>query len=101
MIKFTKDDVVHVARLAHLNLTDIEIAKFLPQLAEVVAFVGQLSQVNTDGVEPTSQTTGLENVFRQDKVKTESSLTQEETLSGTEQVLKGCFAVKQVIQKDE
>ena len=81
--KLIKKDVLHIADLAHLDLTEDEIKKFLPQLASIVDYIGQLDEVNTQGVEPTSQTTGLTNVFRPDEVRA-SSINQEEALSGTD-----------------
>jgi len=98
MARLTRDEVSHVARLAKLDLSEAEINKFLPQLTKVVDFVSQLNEVDTKQVEPTSQTTGLENVFRSDKLQGET-LTQDETLSGTELTQKGYFVVKQVINK--
>ena len=98
MARLTRDEVSHVARLAKLDLSEAEINKFLPQLTKVVDFVSQLNEVDTKQVEPTSQTTGLENVFRPDKLQGET-LTQDETLSGTELTQKGYFVVKQVINK--
>jgi len=64
MAKLTTDDVKHVAKLANLPLTDEEIKKFQEQLSSVVSYIDELQEVDTKDVEPTSQTTGLENVFR-------------------------------------
>lgn len=88
MAKLTRKDVLHVAKLAKLKLTDKEVEKYLQQLAKVVDYISQLSEVDTTGVEPTSQTTGLENVFRPDVVKTDQSLSHS-----------GHFVVEAVIKK--
>lgn len=69
MAILTRDDVKHVADLSNLKLTDSEIEKFTPQLAKIVEFVSQLSEIDTNGITPTSQTTGLKNVLREDVVK--------------------------------
>jgi aspartyl-tRNA(Asn)/glutamyl-tRNA(Gln) amidotransferase subunit C len=98
MTKLTKDDVLHVAKLAKLNLTDSEIAKFTPQLGEVVNYISELSEVDTEGIEPTSQTTGLENQTREDVVKIESSLSQDEALSGSDKTHNGYFKVKAILE---
>ena len=51
-----------------LALTTVGIKeKYSEQLSGILSYVEQLSEVNTDGVEPTAQVTGLENVFREDK----------------------------------
>ncbi|MEK7536660.1 MAG: Asp-tRNA(Asn)/Glu-tRNA(Gln) amidotransferase subunit GatC [Patescibacteria group bacterium] len=78
MARLTKKDVIHVAELSNLKLTDSEIKKFLPQLTKIVEFVGSLTEVNTENIEPTSQTTGLINVTREDKVISENMLTHED-----------------------
>lgn len=74
-----KFDITHVAKLANLSLTDEEKKKFASQLKETIEYIEGLSEVNTEGIEPTSQVTGLENVTREDVVK--PSLTQEQALS--------------------
>lgn len=97
MAKVTKNDVKHIADLSNLTLTDEEIAKFTPQLDKIIEFVATLSEVDTENVEPTSQTTGLTNVLREDVVKSENSLTQDEALSNTEGH-NGFFKVKAVLK---
>jgi aspartyl-tRNA(Asn)/glutamyl-tRNA(Gln) amidotransferase subunit C len=99
MGSLSKDEVLHVAKLAKLDLTSEEVTKFQKQLSKIVDYISQLSEVDTSNLEPTSQTTGLENVFRSDELKQEG-LTQEEALSGTEQTDNGFFVVKAVIKKD-
>jgi aspartyl-tRNA(Asn)/glutamyl-tRNA(Gln) amidotransferase subunit C len=92
MAKLTRQDVVHVAELANLTLTDSEIDKFLPQLSKVLEYVGQLEEVDTSGVLPTSQTTGLANVLRNDELKP-SSISKDIALSGTDSVHNDYFKV--------
>lgn len=95
-LKLTEDQVKHVASLAKLKLTPKELKKFQIQLSQVLDYVSQLSKVNTKEVEPTSQVTGLGNIFRNDK--TSPSLTQEEALSGTKQVKNGFFKIKAIFE---
>ncbi len=97
MAKVTKKDVKHIADLSNLVLTDEEIAKFTPQLDKIIGFVAKLSEVDTSNIEPTSQTTGLTNVLREDVVKSENSLTQEEALSNTDGH-NGFFKVKAILK---
>lgn len=84
MAKLTKKDVLHVAELSNLKLTEAEIKKFTPQLDKIIEFVATLSEIDTDGIEPTSQTTGLKNILRDDIIKSDQSLSQDEALSGTD-----------------
>ena len=65
----SKEDVLKVARLARIELTDEEVTKFQTQLSGILDYVDQLQTVDTEGVEGTAQVTGLENVLRKDKVK--------------------------------
>lgn len=99
MVKLSSRDVLYVAKLAKLSLTSLEVRKFQKQLAEVVEYISQLNEVETKGVAPTSQTTGLENVFRTDEVKGEQRLTQAEALSGADKIYNNYFVVKAVINK--
>lgn len=99
MAKLTKKDVSHIAELSDLSLTDSEITKFLPQLAKIVEFVGSLSEVDTTKVEPTSQTTGLTNVLREDVVKIEDSLDQNKALLGTDNQHNGYFKVPAILSE--
>lgn len=96
MAKLTKTDVENVATLAKLDLTAAEIEKFLPQLSSIVDYVSELSQVDTEGVEPTSQTTGLENVYREDTVMP-SSINKKAALSGTDNTYNGYFKVDAIL----
>ncbi len=60
------EEVRHVARLARLQLTKDEEAKFAPQLANIIAYLSNLQELNTDEIPTTAQVTGLSNVARSD-----------------------------------
>lgn len=66
--KISIDDVKKLAQLSALTVTDDEVEALRGQLEEILGFVGQLSEVDTTGVEPTYQVTGLKNVWRKDQV---------------------------------
>lgn len=91
----TTKDVQHVAKLANLNLTDTEIKKFRKQLSEVLNYIYLLQEVDTEGVEETSQVTGLTNVLRDDKPS--KSLSQNEALSNTKKTKDGYFVVPEIL----
>ena len=101
MAKLTEDDVLHVAKLAKLTLSDEELQKFQKQLSAIVEYINQLEEIDTSKVEPTSQTTGLENVTREDEVKPDNTLSQEEALSGTDRTFNGYFVVDAILEKDK
>jgi aspartyl-tRNA(Asn)/glutamyl-tRNA(Gln) amidotransferase subunit C len=75
----TRADVESVSMLARLQLSDAEIDRLAGELANIVGYVDQLSQVNTDGVEPMAHAVELHNVFADDKV--EPSLPREAALA--------------------
>jgi len=68
-MKFTKEEIQHIADLARLDLSEAEFEKYGNQLSGVLGYIDQLQDVNTDDIEPTAQVTGLENVYRNDEVK--------------------------------
>lgn len=99
MAKLSVDEVKHIAKLSKLDLTSSELTKFQEQLSKIVDYISQLSEVDTSNIEPTSQTTGLENVFRVDEVKP-TNFSQEEALAGTEKTHNGYFVVDQILDKE-
>jgi len=54
-MKITREDVVRVAELAHLELSENELETFSRQLDSILTYVGKLNELNTDGVEPMAQ----------------------------------------------
>lgn len=99
MAVLSKKDVRHVANLANLKLTKKEEEKLRKQLSEIVSYVQELNEVDTSNIEPTSQTTGLENVSREDKIKGKECLSQNDALSGTEEVHSGYFKVPGIFEE--
>ncbi len=90
-------DIKRIAKLANLTLNDSELAKFPQQLSAILAYVEILKEVETKNIELTSQVTLLENASREDKVK--ESLSQEEALSGSQNIHKGLFKIKRILDK--
>jgi aspartyl-tRNA(Asn)/glutamyl-tRNA(Gln) amidotransferase subunit C len=75
----SRADVEKVALLARLQLTEAELTTMTSQLADVVAYVDQLAEVDTDGIEPMAHAVELANVFAEDAV--EPSLPREQALA--------------------
>jgi len=69
MVDLTRDDILKLARLARVSLTDDEASEFTGELASILQYVEMLNAVDTDGLLPTSQVTGLTNVTRPDVVR--------------------------------
>jgi len=68
MADLSRDDVLKLARLARLSLSDDEVAEFSSELTAILHYVEQLQDVEVDGLKPTNQVTGLTNVMREDEV---------------------------------
>ncbi len=64
----TKEDIVRVANLAHLALSEEEIAQYQEQLSSVLDYMKVLDEVDVSHMPITAQVTGLEDVFREDSV---------------------------------
>lgn len=79
----------HVAKTARLRLTEEEIQRFLPQLAELMKYFSQLKNIDTENVAPSFQPVEIKNVLREDIEK--ECLSQDEALSLTEHKKDGYF----------
>lgn len=95
--KLSINDVIKVAKLAKLDLKPIEIEKFRSQLAEILDYFKILDKVTTDRVEPTSQVTGLSNVYHNDIDS--PSLNAKAVLSGSKQIQNDMFKTNIVVIK--
>jgi aspartyl-tRNA(Asn)/glutamyl-tRNA(Gln) amidotransferase subunit C len=87
----TRDDVLHVARLARLELTDDEIERFGEQLNAILDAVGKVSELDLDDVPPTSHPLELANVWAEDEPR--PSLSVEDALANAPAREGGFFRV--------
>ena len=67
MADISRDDVLHVANLARLHLTDEEVDRLRAQLSNILEAIETLRDVDTSHVGPTASVLGLENVMREDE----------------------------------
>jgi aspartyl-tRNA(Asn)/glutamyl-tRNA(Gln) amidotransferase subunit C len=74
----TREEVLHIAKLARLKLTEEEVRLFQEQLGKLLEYFQKLSEVDTAGVEPLKHVIPLENVLRGDEPQ--ESVSPEETL---------------------
>lgn len=95
-MSLTREQVQHVAKLARLNLSDEEVATFTGQMADILAYVEKLNELNTDGVVPTSHAVPMENAFREDTVR--PSIGVENALANAPDRVEGFFRVPKVIE---
>ena len=75
----TRADVEKVALLARLQLGETELATLTVELAQIVTYVDQLAEVDTESVEPMAHAVELHNVFAADAVR--PSLPREQALA--------------------
>jgi aspartyl-tRNA(Asn)/glutamyl-tRNA(Gln) amidotransferase subunit C len=93
--QLSREDVLHVATLARLKLSDAELETFTSQLAQVLDYVDILNEVDTDEVEPMAHAAGLTNVFREDAVR--DSLPREAALANAPKTDGQCFLVPPIL----
>jgi aspartyl-tRNA(Asn)/glutamyl-tRNA(Gln) amidotransferase subunit C len=62
-----RDQVLHVARLARLRLSEEEVETMVGELSGILAHVDRIGQLDLEGVEPTTHVVALENVWRADE----------------------------------
>jgi aspartyl-tRNA(Asn)/glutamyl-tRNA(Gln) amidotransferase subunit C len=70
VMKLSKKDVEHAAKLARLGLSEEEKELFTKQLAQILDYADTINKLDTKGVPPTSHAIPMKNVFRDDKVVT-------------------------------
>lgn len=96
--KLTLEQVRKVAKLANLPLTPEEEARFAEQLSSILDLVSQLQKVDTKNVVPTSQVTGLVNVFRPDELEPARTFSQEQALANAKRKKDGFFVVPAIFE---
>lgn len=97
MTTINEQQVRHIAHLARLALTDDEVTRYRQDLGEVLTYVEQLNEVNTDGIAPTAHAMPVVNAFRED-VPTDS-LGVDATLQNAPDRADGYFKVPKVLDQ--
>lgn len=69
MANLSKEDILKLARLSRLKLTDEEVEQFAQEIPAILGYVEQLQSVDLEGLAATNQVTGLVNVSREDIVR--------------------------------
>jgi aspartyl-tRNA(Asn)/glutamyl-tRNA(Gln) amidotransferase subunit C len=89
-------DVSYVAHLARLSVSPEEARKFSAQLANVLAYIEQLKEVDVTGIEPTAHAFPLINVTRADEIV--PSLPHEEAMRNAPSKANGLFIVPKIVE---
>ena len=94
-MKITEKEIVHVAKLARLELSDTEVGSMTIQLDRILSYVEKLNELDTSGVQATTHALAIQNAFRDDETK--PSLPREESLANGPEENGEAFVVPRVI----
>ena len=89
-----KIDTQKIAKLARLKLTETESEKLNEYLEQVIDYIGQLNQLDTSNVQPTSHVLPVHNVFRDDEASESKNM---DYLAGAPSSNKGHYEVPKII----
>ena len=95
-MKLSRDEVLHIARLARVSLTESEITRLSEQLSHILENFEILQQVDTTDIPPTAQSVDLQSVMREDNVS--PSLPPDDILSNAPRREGDCFRVRAVLE---
>ncbi len=96
MTQITRDDVLRLAKLSSLQLTESEIENLATDISNILGYVEQLDELDTENVEPTYQVTDLSNIWREDAVA-DNSVSRGDLLSLAPSVTKDQIKVPKVL----
>lgn len=95
-MKLSRQEVLHIALLARLGLTEAEMNQLREQLSDILENFEILQQVDTTGVPPTAQSIALQNVVKDDEVA--ASLSENEVLANAPRREENFFRVRAVLE---
>jgi len=93
----TKEDVLHIAKLANLTITDENVETYRKQLSETIKYVENLDELDTKDVKATSHSTNMTDVYFADGTKNERLLTEKEATQNAKNIKKNMFVVKRLM----
>jgi len=95
-MKITREEILHLAKLSNFKLEENEIESLGSDLENIIGYISQLNELDTEGVEPTYQVFEMENVWREDEIKKQEA-TREELLALTSESVQGQIKVPKVL----
>lgn len=96
MSSMDKETVAKVASLARLELTEEELEKYVPQLGNIISFVEQLAEVDTDGVEPLPSPVDIPLRLRADEIT--DGACAEKVLANAPEELEDYYVVQKIVE---
>lgn len=95
-MQVSKEEILHIAKLADLNLNEDEVAKYKEDLQEILNFANVVNNAKVEGLEETIGINESYNVFRKDEVIEPQD--REELLQNAPEQQEGMFKIPKVIQ---
>lgn len=96
--KLSREDVLKLAKLANLTLTDEEIEKYKKQLEETIDYMKNLEELDTKNIKATNSVVDLENITYSDGTSNTKGLTQQEAVSNAKNIKNGAFIVERIMK---
>lgn len=90
-MSLTREEVDHIATLAHLTLSEAQKARYQEQLSAILDYAARIQAVDTSAISPTATVLPLRTILRDDS--TTPSLSREAALTNAPEAIEGCFAV--------
>ena len=73
-MKIKREDILHLAKLSDFSMSDSEIDNIGKDLENIISYISELDELDTDGIEPTYQVFEMENIWRDDEIKAQDAL---------------------------
>ena len=97
-MSISKEEILHIADLSKLYVSDDKIEKYTKDLSDVVDLANQLESIDVSDVYPTNHILDIKNVFREDEVV--PSFNREDVLKNAPQAQGGCVSVPKVVEQE-
>ena len=95
-MEIKREDIFHLADLSNFSVSEEEAKSLQGDLQNIISYISELDNLNTDGVEPTYQVFEMENVWRPDEI-VEQEATREDLLSLTKEEIDNQIKVPKVL----
>ena len=95
-MKIKREDILHLAKLSDFSMEDSEIESIGKDLENIINYISELNELDTEGVEPTYQVFEMENVWRDDEI-IEQEASREDLLNLTTESLDNQIKVPKVL----
>lgn len=96
MSNITENEIVHIGKLARLNLTEQEIKRYTSDMQEIIGYAEMINNLDTSEIDETIGVVEQKNVFRKDEIKNFGA-SKEELLSNAPSQDEGMFRIPKVI----